>query len=211
MATEPENTHFILFSAHKAFTMKNHPIHPNYFSTSQAAKMLGLSVGTIQRMVENGVFKAFVTQGGHRRILSSSLTQYCKQQGFSGPQATPEKPLICILHDSAHVPPALGQLGQWDHVKLITHPLDLMGIHQHVGTFFIDARIPWLHNAPLHLQDTLMQNAHIVVYNSALLPSDSPLHLAQKINLFEGDISTDLVYGYMLCTRHAQEDMAAHH
>jgi hypothetical protein len=43
-----------------------------------------------------------------------------------------------------------------------------------------------------------MQNAHIVVYNSGQLPNSSPLHLARKLNLFEGDISTDLVYGYML-------------
>ena len=178
--------------------MKNSNINQAYFSTSQAAKMLSLSVGTIQRMVENGIFKAYVTQGGHRRILSSSLTQYCKQQGFSSPQTVPEKPLICILHDSTHLPPALGQLGQWDHVKVITHPLDLMGIDQHVGTFFIDARIPWLHDAPIHLQDSLMQNAHIVVYNSGQLPNSSPLQLARKLNLFEGDISTDLVYGYML-------------
>lgn len=178
--------------------MTNSHIHQTYFSTSQAAKMLSLSVGTIQRMVRNGVFKAYVTQGGHRRILSSSLSQYCKQQGFPNLQAGPGKPLICILHDSDNLPAALSPLGQWDHVKLITHPLDLMGIHQPVGTFFIDARIPWLHNAPLHLQDNLMQNAHIVVYNSAHLPSSSPLHLAQKIKLFDGDISPHLVQGYIL-------------
>lgn len=178
--------------------MKNHPIHPNYFSTSQAAKMLGLSVGTIQRMVENGVFKAFVTQGGHRRILSSSLNQYCKQKGFPGLQSSSDAPWVCVLHDSQHLPPALEKMNHWEHVKVITHPLDLMGIHQAVGVFFIDARIPWLHTTPLHLQDNLMQNAHIVVYNSAHLPANSPLHLARKINLFEGYISTDLVYGYML-------------
>jgi excisionase family DNA binding protein len=45
---------------------------PQYFSTSQAAKVLGLSVGTVQRMVQNGVFKAFVTHVGHRRIMSTS-------------------------------------------------------------------------------------------------------------------------------------------
>jgi hypothetical protein len=89
-------------------------------------------------------------------------------------------------------------MAHWAHVKVITHPLDLMGIDQSVGVFFIDARIPWLHTTPMHLQDNLLQNAHIVVYNSEHLPSDSPLHLAQKINLFKGDISTDLVYGYLL-------------
>jgi excisionase family DNA binding protein len=182
----------------KALIMKNDTLHPHYFSTSQAAKMLGLSVGTIQRMVENGVFKAFVTQGGHRRILSSSLTQYCKQNGVTGLMTAPDVPWVCVLHDSQQVPLALETMAHWAHVKLITHPLDLMGIDTSVGVFFIDARIPWLHTSPMHLQDNLMQTPHIVVYNSAHLPSDSPLHLAQKINLFEGDISTDLVYGYLL-------------
>ncbi|MBP6277719.1 MAG: helix-turn-helix domain-containing protein [Limnohabitans sp.] len=62
--------------------MTNSHIHQTYFSTSQAAKMLSLSVGTIQRMVGNGVFKAYVTQGGHRRILSSSLTNIANNKAF---------------------------------------------------------------------------------------------------------------------------------
>ena len=66
--------------------MKNphNPQNPQiYVSTSQAAKTLGLSVGTVQRMVQSGVFKAFVTHGGHRRILSESVVDYCKGQGFN--------------------------------------------------------------------------------------------------------------------------------
>lgn len=186
--------------------MKNTHINQAYFSTSQAAKVLGLSVGTVQRMVENGVFKAFITQGGHRRILSSSLSQYCRQHGCQS--ATPEavRPLICVLHDSQHHPAALRQLDEWEQVEVITHPLDLLGIHQTVGAFFIDARIPWLHTSPLDLQEKLMQNAHIVVYNSKELPPSSPLHLSPKIRLFEGDISTDLVFGYLLGTAHAQDE-----
>ncbi|WP_090141362.1 helix-turn-helix domain-containing protein [Limnohabitans sp. DM1] len=185
--------------------MRNNKTTQEYFSTSQAAKLLGLSVGTIQRMVENGVFKAFVTQGGHRRILSSSFSQYCKQQGFKTPQTATDKPLVCILHSSEDLTPALNLLKEWPQVKVMTHPLDLMNIHQNVGVFFIDARIPWLHSSPLHLQDDAIQNAHIVVYNSHDLPTTSALHLAKAISLFENDISTDLVYGYMLGLDHAQE------
>ena len=187
------------------FNMKNSHITQNYFSTSQAAKMLGLSVGTVQRMVENGAFKAFVTQGGHRRILSSSLDQYCKKQGFPNPSSSTEPPLICILHDSEHRPADLQQLGQWEQVKVITHPLDLMGIHQQIEAFFIDARIPWLHNAPLGLQDSLMQNAHLVVYNSDKLPPDSPLRLAKHLKLFQGNINTDWVDGYLLGREHMSD------
>lgn len=47
---------------------------PNgYCSTTQAAKMLGISVGTVQQLVENGKLQAWKTSGGHRRILLQSV------------------------------------------------------------------------------------------------------------------------------------------
>lgn len=150
--------------------MKNEHFAQAYVSTSQAAKILGLSVGTVQRMVETGVFKAFVTQGGHRRILSSSLNQFCEAQGFANPQPAHLSSLICILHASDQVNATLAQLSQWRGVKVITQPLDLMGLHQPMGALFIDARIAWVHGSPMHLQDTAARDAHIVIYNSTRLP-----------------------------------------
>lgn len=193
--------------------MKNNHNPQNYVSTSQAAKMLGLSVGTVQRMVQNGVFKAFVTHGGHRRILSTSLTDYCQEQGVLVPRPlhSPGQDRICILHDSTHPAPALDTLKQWEHVTVMTHPLDLMEIAPDVEAFFIDARIPWLHTSPVHLDNALMQNAHLIVYNSAALPANSPLAQARYVSLFEDDVSTHLVYGYLLCTRHAQQAKTPHH
>jgi excisionase family DNA binding protein len=195
------------FDAHRNRNHRNmknpqSPVH--YYSTSQAAKMLGLSVGTVQRMVQNGIFKAFITQGGHRRILSSSLNDYFTSQGFAQPQPTAGAALVCILHDSEHMTEPLSTLGHWENVKLMTHPLDLMSVEQEIGVFFIDARIPWLHTESLHLhlQSPRMQSAQIVIYNSQLLLPNSPLTLDQHISLFEQDISTDLVYGYLLCVQH---------
>jgi excisionase family DNA binding protein len=184
-----------------------------YVSTSQAAKLLGLSVGTVQRMVQNGVFKAFVTHGGHRRILSTSLQDYCAQQGLSqdSPLPATEEGRICILHDSAHRAPALDILVQWPQITVMTHPLDLMDLNAEVSALFIDARIPWLHAAPLHLHSARLHHTHLVVYNSNHLPAGSPLVPSPQLSLFEGDISTDLVFGYLLCNRHAQEETAAHH
>lgn len=184
--------------------MKNENFAQPYVSTSQAARILGLSVGTVQRMVETGVFKAFVTQGGHRRILSSSLNQFCQDQGFAGHQATHNAPLICILHASDKVNTTLAQLSQWNDVRVITQPLDLMGLHRTISALFIDARIAWVHGSPMHLQDTAARDAHIVIYNSAQLPPASALHAANHVSLFEGDISTDLVFGYLLCNSRGQ-------
>lgn len=47
-----------------------------YYSTAQTAKLLGLSLGTVQQMVEQGVLDAWKTKGGHRRILQSSINSY---------------------------------------------------------------------------------------------------------------------------------------
>ena len=45
----------------------------DYLSTRQSAKILQVSLGTVQKMVEVGELIAWKTYGGHRRILASSL------------------------------------------------------------------------------------------------------------------------------------------
>lgn len=193
--------------------MKAPQNNQNYLSTSQAAKLLGLSVGTVQRMVQNGAFQAFVTHGGHRRILSSSVDAYCKQHGLrpQGPAHGQKLPQVCILHDAEHLSPALERLGEWACVTVMTHPLDLMDMGQDLAVLFVDARIAWLHASPVHWQNTRIQNAHIVLYNSGNLPSNSPFNEVRHLQLFAGDISTELVDGYLLCLRHWQPQVARCH
>jgi excisionase family DNA binding protein len=50
--------------------------YDGYCGTSYAARMLKLSVGTIQNLVENNALKAWKTQGGHRRISLQSIHEY---------------------------------------------------------------------------------------------------------------------------------------
>jgi excisionase family DNA binding protein len=193
-----QTRHFDL--PHRGIRMKNDKLSPIYFSTSEVAKYLGLSVGTVQRMVETGIFKAFVTQGGHRRILATSLNQFCQAQGVASPQVPAAAAMICILHASDKITSTLTQLSQWAEVKVITQPLDLMGIQRPIGALFIDARIPWVHDAPMHLQETTARDAHIIVYNSIAMPAGSALQSATHMSLVPGDISPDLVFGYLLGT-----------
>jgi excisionase family DNA binding protein len=44
-----------------------------YLSTRQAALRLGVSLGTVQNMVESGALEAWKTAGGHRRIPTASV------------------------------------------------------------------------------------------------------------------------------------------
>lgn len=59
-----------------------------YCSTTQAAKLLGVSLGTVQQMVEDGLLQAWKTAGGHRRILRESVQAHLERRGMplgSGP------------------------------------------------------------------------------------------------------------------------------
>jgi len=44
-----------------------------FLSTRQAAQRLGVSLGTVQNMVESGALEAWKTAGGHRRIPVTSV------------------------------------------------------------------------------------------------------------------------------------------
>ncbi|MCL2523326.1 MAG: excisionase family DNA-binding protein [Betaproteobacteria bacterium] len=46
---------------------------PEFLSTRQAAQRLGVSLGTVQNMVECGALEAWKTTGGHRRIPVNSV------------------------------------------------------------------------------------------------------------------------------------------
>lgn len=67
-----------------------------YCSTSRAAKMLGVSLGTVQQMVESGKLDAWKTAGGHRRIRLDSVHALLGQAGagYAGRGETRLKVLI---------------------------------------------------------------------------------------------------------------------
>lgn len=50
--------------------------------TTYAAKLLGLSVGTIQTLVEKNELQAWKTQGGHRRISMPSIREYQRKHNM---------------------------------------------------------------------------------------------------------------------------------
>ena len=51
-------------------------VHAEYMTSSQAAKRLGLSMATIQKLVDNNILQAWKTLGGHRRIALASVLNY---------------------------------------------------------------------------------------------------------------------------------------
>lgn len=56
--------------------------YDGYCGTSYAAKMLGISVGTVQGLVEKNELKAWKTHGGHRRISLQSVQDYQRRNNL---------------------------------------------------------------------------------------------------------------------------------
>lgn len=70
-----------------------------FCSTSDAAQMLGVSLGTVQQMVETGLLDAWKTTGGHRRIRISSVESFLRkrQTGVPAPVAQPPQTILRVL------------------------------------------------------------------------------------------------------------------
>lgn len=67
-----------------------------YYSTVEAAKLLGVSVRTVQLWVENGSLEAWKTAGGHRRIVSSSVDDYISAQNIDTEQRSTHKTILVV-------------------------------------------------------------------------------------------------------------------
>jgi len=75
----------------------NRNIKDDYCTTREAAKLLGLSLGTVQQMVENGVLQAWKTGGGHRRIAIRSVEENLRRRGAGEAPKSGAAPLRLLI------------------------------------------------------------------------------------------------------------------
>lgn len=69
----------------------------DYCGTTYAAKLLGLSVGTIQTLVEKNELQAWKTQGGHRRISMQSIREYQRRHNMTSVTAENRQNRLKVL------------------------------------------------------------------------------------------------------------------
>ena len=84
----------------------------NYCGTSYAARLLGLSVATVQSLVEKGEIEAWKTLGGHRRIALNSIHSYLEKNSRQLPaaQADPQNCLRMLVVEDDEATRELYQL-----------------------------------------------------------------------------------------------------
>ncbi|RYE64938.1 MAG: helix-turn-helix domain-containing protein, partial [Oxalobacteraceae bacterium] len=57
-------------------------------TTQQAASLLGMSVTSVQHLVESGEIEAWKTRGGHRRIPIAAVHAYMTTVGKTAPASS---------------------------------------------------------------------------------------------------------------------------
>ncbi|QWD03065.1 helix-turn-helix domain-containing protein [Polynucleobacter paneuropaeus] len=119
-----------------------------YLSTRQSAKVLQVSLGTVQKMVELGELIAWKTRGGHRRILASSLEQQLQRRKRAMRQKSTQKCIAMgIFRRTENSLELLEALQRWQLKVEMEISIDsLEGLMKSVSLapdlIFLDALIP---------------------------------------------------------------------
>ena len=128
--------------------MKTITPETEYLSTRQSAKVLQVSLGTVQKMVELGELIAWKTRGGHRRILASSLEQQLQRRKRAMRQKTTQNCVAMgIFRRSENGQELLESIADWQLKVDMEMAVDsLEGLMKAVSIvpdlIFLDALIP---------------------------------------------------------------------
>lgn len=91
-------------------------IEKSFCTTREAATLLGVSVGTIQLWVENGLLQAWKTAGGHRRVMRDSVAHLLRK--------APSAPAVQLPTELP--PPLPGKL----NIMVVEDDADLLRLYQ---------------------------------------------------------------------------------
>lgn len=90
----------------------------DYCGTTYAGKLLGLSVATVQSLVEKGEIAAWKTLGGHRRLslraINSYLQKHSPQLAYADPNPRHRLSVMVVEDDEAALELYKAHFEQWD-------------------------------------------------------------------------------------------------
>ena len=175
-----------------------------YIGTGTVAKLLGLSVGTVQKLVDDGKLQAHSTEGGHRRVSYSDILKYresllMKSNGMHPILDSldyPQKNTFVIIYSAKFASKSIMELDKNPRYLLISDPVQLLLCDRKFNQYFIDARVKWM--TWEYFEKSNDSNINIIVYQSDALGSLTKERIKNKVTLLESDISLALLEGYQL-------------
>jgi len=188
-----------------------------YCGTFYAAKLLGLSVGTVQSLVERGELDGWRTKGGHRRISLKAIRAYQDLHGLKTPHVSSNGPSVRLLvvdDDEATREMMVAMINKWklavDCTVMASAMEALIDIHSlRPDVLFTDLNMPGVDG--LALLRTLRANPafeNMVMVAITGLSEDEVAErggLPKNTVLVSKPVNTNWLNGFVtaLSTRHA--------
>jgi excisionase family DNA binding protein len=182
----------------------------DYCGTSYAARLLGLSVATVQSLVEKGEIEAWKTLGGHRRIALNSINAYLAKNSpqLARADTDPKSRLrvLVVEDDEATRDLYQSQFEDWDlPVDCTWMPSALQAMMDMASMqpdlLITDLSMPGVDG--IEMLKTLKRNQNLVgmqiVVISGLSPDavESRGGLPEHAHLMQKPINFDWLHGYL--------------
>ena len=181
----------------------------DYCTTRVAAQRLGLSPGTIQKMVEDGVLACWKTSGGHRRIPLSAIEAQLILRNNTLPAKTTEPDAISLLiaEDNLDLQILYAKsIASWGipiSVQLVGNGYDgLMMIGRHTpDVLIVDLMMPGINGFEMihriRANPDLKNMDIIVVTGISRDEIETRGDLPSDITLYQKPIPFDQLHGYL--------------
>jgi excisionase family DNA binding protein len=142
----------IVLNTKERKTMSTPQVHQSqptgqFCGTTEVARILGLSVGTIQSLVERQELQAWKTRGGHRRISLASVQEYQRRNHSQALGSSGNDRIAWVQENGPQRQKMTQTLARWG-IKLQIDWFDnmveaMMGLqHLRPGLLVIDLKLP---------------------------------------------------------------------
>ena len=159
-------------------------------TTQRAAEILGVSVSSIQQLVEAGAIDAWKTRGGHRRIPLAAVLAYKGQQTSHAPHSPPASPA------------ATAPRGQATILVVEDNPMQRQLYQIHLASWHLPAQLVFCENGYQALLEIARRQPDIVLTDIVMEGIDGyellntivndphlrPMHIAILSALDESDL-----------------------
>ncbi len=174
--------------------------YPQYISTSATADLLGFSTATVQKMVDSGIFRHYLTSGKHRRVHREDVIKYCHQvlkKDTEVVQRTFGKMSLVVVSQKSLSDACSQALKELDvDWQCVTNPLDLVELKGQEHHLFWDGMDSWA-SLVLLAENQTSRHKH-VVFNARSFDAEQKQKLLTLAQIFEQDLSPGLIHGYVL-------------
>ena len=177
-------------------------------TTQQAAKLLGLSTTSIQKMVISGKLDAWITPGGHRRIFRASVEQLRNSRSVGLAGVTASRPLRILLVEDNPVEIAffkslLARIGHETELTIVNNPSFALA---HVRAMRPDLLVADLVMEPMDgfalveaLGDDDTMDGLDIIALTAMTPQElnADTRLPHRVVRYQKPLSADRLCGYL--------------